>query len=136
MQDTPGAELVKELDVAKLDQVIEKGTVREVEMYSAFYDPLKAPRCSDSGLVQVLRERGITDVFVVGLAFDYCVKATALDASKEGFKTWVVQEGTRAVKGKEWDGVVGELEGKGVGVLGMESEEVGRVRQMGTGKGA
>lgn len=100
---------------------------KEVEMYSAFYDPLERPRCSDSGLKDLLRERGVSDVFVVGLAFDYCVRATAVDACKEGFRTWVVREGTRAVEPGKWEEVEGELRELGVQVVGVEGVEVGRV---------
>jgi nicotinamidase-related amidase len=96
-------------------------------MYSAFYDPLKSPRCSDSGLAGLLKGEGVTDVFVVGLAFDYCVKATAMDAAAEGFNTVVIQEGTRAVDASGWEEVVQELKGKGVNIVGIDSEEVKRV---------
>ncbi len=75
VQDTPGAALVPELDVALVDSIVEKGTDARVEMYSALYDPLRNPRVSDSGLTTQLRERGVTDVYVVGLAADYCVRA-------------------------------------------------------------
>jgi nicotinamidase-related amidase len=128
VQGTPGAELVHELDIGKVDKVVEKGMRREVEMYSAFYDPLERPRFSDSGLAGILREEGVTDVFVVGLAADYCVRATAVDSAKEGFRTVVVEEGTRAVDPKDWEAVVkGELREKGVGVVSMEGEEVRKV---------
>ncbi|PBP22470.1 isochorismatase [Diplocarpon rosae] len=127
IQDTPGAALVSELHAEKLDRVVEKGQRREVEMYSAFYDPLQSPRCSDSGLAKVLMEEGITDVYVVGLAFDYCVKATAVDARKEGYATVVVRDGTRAVEEGNWEKVCGELEELGIRVVGVEGEEVRRV---------
>ncbi|CZR55261.1 related to pyrazinamidase/nicotinamidase [Phialocephala subalpina] len=128
VQNTPGAELISELDVGKVDKVIEKGQQKEVEMYSAFYDPLKSPRCSDSGLAKVLREERVTDVYCVGLAFDYCVKATAVDAGKEGFRTWVVREGTRGVDAEGWERVEGELKGEGVSCVDFGGEEVGWVR--------
>jgi nicotinamidase-related amidase len=132
VQGTPGAELVQELDIGKVDKVVEKGMRREVEMYSAFYDPLEKPRCSDSGLAALLREAGVSDVFVVGLAADYCVRATAVDSAKEGFRTFVVEEGTRAVDGKAWEEVVkGELAEKGVSVVSLEGEEVRRVGALG-----
>jgi nicotinamidase-related amidase len=131
VQGTPGAELVHELEIGKVDRVVEKGMRREVEMYSAFYDPLERPRCSDSGLAGILREEGVTDVFVVGLAADYCVRATAVDSAKEGFRTVVVEEGTKAVDPKDWEDVVkGELREKGVGVVSMEGEEVRRVKAL------
>ncbi|KAJ5037418.1 uncharacterized protein L3040_007593 [Drepanopeziza brunnea f. sp. 'multigermtubi'] len=128
VQHTPGAELVPELNVGLVDRVVEKGTESAVEMYSAFYSPLREPRCCDSGLVGLLKGKGVTDVYVVGLAFDYCVKATATDAAREGFRTVVVREGTRAVDADSWEGVVRELDREGVRVVGVAEEEVRRVR--------
>ena len=87
VQHTPGTKLVANLDTTKVDLVLNKGTDPRVEMYSAFYDPL---RVEDSGLAGVLKEvdvnggKGITHVYVVGLAYDYCVRASALDARAEG----------------------------------------------------
>lgn len=81
----------------------------------------------DSGLKDVLERGGVTDVFVVGLAFDYCVRATAVDAAAEGFRTWVVGEGTKAVDAGAWDEVVGDLKEKGVRVVSVDGEEVARV---------
>ena len=127
VQNTPGAELIHELDLSKIDKVVEKGQRREVEMYSAFYDPLERPRVSDSGLATVLKGKGVTDVYVVGLAADYCVKATAVDAAREGFKTLIVEEGTRAVDQSGWESVKAELKGKGVEVISIEEHGVGRV---------
>jgi nicotinamidase-related amidase len=127
VQGTPGAFLIRELDKGKFDTVVEKGQRKEVEMYSAFYDPLEKPRVSDSGLANLLRERRITDVYVVGLAADYCVKCTAVDAAREGFKTCIVEEGTRAVDANAWERVKVELKAKGVDVISVEGEGVGRV---------
>jgi nicotinamidase-related amidase len=127
VQRTPGAELVPELETGLVDKVIQKGTDARVEMYSAFYDPFTKPRMSDSGLVGELREKGVTDVYVVGLAADYCVKNTALDAAAEGFRTFVVEEGTRAVNAGSWDQCRGEIEEKGVRVVSVHSLEVIRL---------
>ncbi|KAJ4417103.1 NAD(+) salvage pathway protein, partial [Neurospora sp. IMI 360204] len=99
---TPGACLIPELDVSKIDKILEKGTNPLVEMYSAFYDPLKNPRVSDSGLAQMLREARVTHVYVVGLAADYCVWSTAMDAHNEGFETVVVEEATKPVDEEGW----------------------------------
>ena len=127
IQNTKGAELIPELHMKKIDKVIEKGQRKDIEMYSAFYDPLEKPRVSDSGLVGVLREVGITDVYVVGLAADYCVKATAVDAKMEGFRTFVVEEGTRPVDEGQWNELQVELKSKGVDVVKLSDEEVTRV---------
>jgi len=113
-----------------VDKIIEKGQHEKVEMYSAFYDPLKSPRCSDSGLAQLLKDEGVSDVFVVGLAFDYCVKATAIDAASEGFRTVVVGDGCKAVDADSWGAVVNELKENGVEVVSIDGEEVGRVKAL------
>lgn len=128
VQGSKGAELVPELAADKVDVVIKKGTDARVEMYSAFYDPFESPRVSDSGLAQALKDKGVTHVYVVGLAFDYCVKATAADAAKEGFVTYVIEEGTRAVDAKVWDKCKEGLAGGGVKVVSMKGEEVQRLR--------
>ncbi|KAM0282386.1 hypothetical protein ACHAQH_003066 [Verticillium albo-atrum] len=125
VQNTPGAALVPELDADRLTKTVEKGHVRDVEMYSAFRDPYGVV---DSGLAESLRSQGATDVFVVGLAGDYCVKCTAVDAAREGFRTYVVEEGTRCVEPEKWEGCKGELEAGGVRVVTVEGSEVRRVR--------
>ncbi|KAL2876288.1 NAD(+) salvage pathway protein [Colletotrichum sp. CLE4] len=127
VQGTPGAALVPELDAPAIDTVIEKGQNKDVEMYSVFYDPFQSPRVSDSGLAASLKDKGVTDVYVVGLAGDYCVKCTALDAQKEGFRTFIVEEGTRPVDAEKWDECKGALEASGVKIINMEGPEVRRV---------
>ncbi|KAK0656893.1 nicotinamidase [Cercophora newfieldiana] len=127
IQHTPGAELVPELEAARLDKVIEKGTDPRVEMYSAFYDPLKNPQVSDSGLADVLKEAEVTHVYVVGLAGDYCVKCTAVDAHAEGFTTYVVEEGTKAVDSAAWEACKAEIQAAGVGVVSKDGPEVRRL---------
>lgn len=97
-------------------------------MYSAFYDPLKNPRYIDSGLAALLKDEGITDVFVVGLAADYCVKCTAEDSAKEGFKTFIIDEATRPVDPAEWEKVKVSL--NGVKVVKYHGEDVDRVRNL------
>lgn len=132
VQHSAGAALVPELDPGgtHIDVVIEKGTNKDVEMYSAFYDPFKNPRVSDSGLAALLRDRhAVTHVYVVGLAADYCVRCTALDAQAEGFTTYIVAEGTRAVDSAGWAAQRDEVEAAGVAIVGMDGPEVGRLAQ-------
>lgn len=120
-----------ELDTSAIHRVVEKGLDPRVEMYSAFYDPLREPRVSDSGLAAVLKAAGVTDVFVVGLAADYCVQSTAVDAASEGFKTVIVEEATRAVDEAGWETCKKEIRGKGVRVVGLDGDEVRRVAELG-----
>lgn len=123
--------MVPELDQSKIDTVVEKGMDKRVEMYSAFADPFLRPTVSKSNLEAILKDKEVTHVFCAGLAMDYCVKATALDAAKAGFKTYVVNEGTKAVDFNAWDNVKAELKKAGVEMIGMKSHEVEQVRQQG-----
>lgn len=128
VQGTPGVELVPELDVAKVDVVVDKGMNPAVEMYSAFWDPF---RVSVSELGGMLKEAGVTDVFVVGLAADYCVKATAESAVEEGYRTYIVEEGTRAVMGEAWEAEgKKEVEKKGVRFVSADGSEIQRVKDL------
>jgi len=128
IQGTQGANLIPELAVSQLDRIVSKGQDKRIEMYSAFADPFARPCVVRSDLAQALREAHVTDVYCVGLAADYCVKCTALDACKEGFRTWVVREGAMAVDPAALEAVHGEYATAGVGVVGMEGAEVQRVR--------
>lgn len=85
---SPGADLHPQLDRAPIDLTVRKATTAEQEAYSGF---------DGTGLAAQLRERGVRRVFVGGLALDYCVDATALDAARAGFATYVVRDATRAV---------------------------------------
>ncbi|KAH8173879.1 isochorismatase family protein [Sarocladium implicatum] len=128
VQMTPGAELAPELDQEKLDDVVDKGMVSSVEMYSPFYDPF---RVSDSGLAGRLKRQGVTHVFVAGLAADYCVKATAEHAADEGFTTYIIEEGTKPVSPEKWDEVRKGIVDHGVKMISIDSEEVGKVKALG-----
>lgn len=96
-------------------------------MYSAFYDPFGE---SDSGLARMLREAGITHVYVVGLAFDFCVRATAEHAVDCGFVTCVLGDATKAVFPDRWDEVVRELGERGIDVVPFASKQVQRVEAL------
>lgn len=98
-------------------------------MFSAFADAFgnKGTEAADFDLSEYLKEKGVKRIFVVGLAGDYCVRCTAVDASKEGFEVFVVEEGVRSIseKGeKGWEGVKKEMREMGIGVVGVEGEEV------------
>ncbi|TGZ80117.1 Isochorismatase hydrolase [Ascodesmis nigricans] len=144
VQNTPGAELVSELDQSLLDGVVKKGQDPRVEMYSAFTDPFhegqqpwdpESNSVCTSDLARTLKEKGVTDVYVVGLAMDYCVKSTAIHAVKYGYRTWVVKEGTKAVAGDDGNrDSTREMEEEGVKIVGLESDEVAWVQ--GSAQGA
>lgn len=95
---TKGAALTPELPDQVLSLILRKGTRREVDSYSAFReDRDRAGVRRTTGLGQWLRARGITTVYVVGLARDFCVRATAVDAAAQRFDVVVVDDLTRAV---------------------------------------
>lgn len=94
VQNTRGAEFHPGLDVSGLDATIQKGTDPLVDAYSGFFDN---GRLHATGLAQFLQSRGIGQVFICGLATDYCVKWTALDAISLGFETYVISDATRGV---------------------------------------
>ena len=94
VQGTEGAELHPSLDQTKVDVIVDKGTDPDTEGYSGF---------QGTTLGALLRERGIDRVTVVGLATDYCVKNTALDALREGFEVTVDTEAVRGVDVHEGD---------------------------------
>ncbi len=95
VQGTWGAEFHPQLDVASIDHIIRKGTDPQVDSYSGFFDN---GRRHATGLASLLREHGIDEVAVMGLATDYCVKSTALDAVDLGFKTTLIRDGCRGVE--------------------------------------
>lgn len=129
---SPGSELIPELDVGRLDEVVEKGQDKRVEMYSAFCTPFLNPKIVETGLAKTLKEKDVTHVFCVGLAADFCVKATAIDAAKEGFETVVIREGTKGVEqGDEADKKLAqELEENNVKMVSVDGPEVAKVRDL------
>jgi nicotinamidase-related amidase len=114
VQDTPGAQFVPDLETTRLDRVFDKGQDKRVEMYSAFGDLFENPRVAQSGLQEYLKGKGVGKVFVVGLALDYCIKATAEHAVMEGFATFVVEDAIKAIDPGVWTSAKAEMEGKGI----------------------
>lgn len=94
VQGTDGASLVKELNIPHAQLVIRKGFHRDVDSYSAF---MEADGKTTTGLGGYLKQRGIKRVFVVGLATDFCVAWTAMDARKQGFETFVIEDACRGI---------------------------------------
>ena len=94
VQGTPGAELHGGLALPQAQLVVRKGYRRDIDSYSAF---LEADRTTPTGLAGYLRERGIGRVVCVGLATDFCVAWTALDARRLGFEATVVEDACRAI---------------------------------------
>lgn len=98
---TRGAELVADLDRTRIAAVVPKGEDPLIDSYSGFFDNARRKK---TRLEDTLRGLGVTMLDVVGLATDYCVKATVLDALELGFQVRVLVEGVRAVELVEGDG--------------------------------
>jgi nicotinamidase/pyrazinamidase len=122
VQGTRGAELHDGLDKAKITEVFRKGADRAVDSYSAFFDNGKR---NATGLGEWLRERWITRLYVMGLATDYCVKHTVLDARSLGFDVWVIEDGCRGVELKPGDSDRALAEMRGQGATVVESGSIG-----------
>jgi nicotinamidase/pyrazinamidase len=109
VQGTPDADLVKDLRIPRAELIIRKGYRRDVDSYSAFYE---ADGKTPTGLVGYLRERGLKQVFLTGLATDFCVAWSALDARKAGFGALVIEDATRGIDAsgslaKAWQDMLG-----------------------------
>lgn len=94
VQGTQDAELHPNLNIPHAQLIIRKGWHVEIDSYSAF---LEADQKTTTGLAGYLRECGIETVYVVGIATDFCVAWTAMDAVKLGFQTYVIEDATAAI---------------------------------------
>jgi nicotinamidase/pyrazinamidase len=101
VQGTGGADFSKALIQENWNKIFQKGMNPEVDSYSGFFDNAKR---GDTGLSKFLKKNKIERVFICGLALDYCVKFTALDALNEGFETFLITDATRPVNVKPTDG--------------------------------
>jgi nicotinamidase/pyrazinamidase len=120
VQGTAGAELHKDLRIPHAELIIRKGYRKQMDSYSAFYE---ADGKTPTGLTGYLRDRGLKQVFLVGLATDFCVAWSALDARKAGFGALVIEDACRGIDadgslGKAWKDMLG------AGVKRIQSADV------------
>ena len=94
VQGTYGAQLSKQLATHRIEAIFRKGTAPNIDSYSGFFDNGKR---KNTGLAGYLRDRGVTSVAVCGLAADYCVYFTAMDALQLGFDTAIIERAVRAI---------------------------------------
>jgi nicotinamidase/pyrazinamidase len=128
VQETPGAKFAPGLRRSAIERVFRKGTDPRIDSYSGFFD--NGHRKS-TGLGEFLRERQIVDVFLLGLATDYCVKFTALDARQLGFSAVVFTDGCRAVNVHPGDGerAITEMRNADIGAI-TTSEFLQKVQRL------
>jgi len=133
VKGTKGAAIIPELNSSKLSKVLEKGRTKDVEMFSGFADCFgNKTDAASFDLAEVLREAAISHVYVVGLAGDYCVRCSAIDAKKEGFNVCVVEDATRSVDPGEkgWGSAKKELQQFGIKIVSIGGPEVKMVRNL------
>jgi nicotinamidase/pyrazinamidase len=94
LQGSRGAAFPPQLATARIAKIFQKGTDPKIDSYSGFFDN---GHRKATGLGEYLKEKQVTDVYIAGLATDYCVKATALDARALGFETYLIEDACRGV---------------------------------------
>lgn len=121
VQGTPGSEFSPMLKLEKVHDIFSKGTDVDIDSYSAFFDNghLKA-----TGLDEMLKKKNITDLFIVGLTTDYCVKYSVLDAVDLGYRVFVVKDACKPVNLREDDEDKALQEMEKVGAKIITSEDV------------
>ena len=113
VQNTFGAQFIEGLDTSRVARVFQKGTNPEIDSYSAFFDN---DHKTSTDLSDYLKQKGVVQVYIVGLATDYCVKFTAVDAVHQGFETNVLLRGCRGVNLNPGDVDAAVTEMKSVGI--------------------
>lgn len=116
VQATKGAELVKGLKRDRLNKIIQKGSDPHIDSYSGFFD--NGHRKS-TGLQAYLKAQQISAVYIMGLALEYCVKYTVLDACQLGFKAFLIEDACRGVNLNVEDSAIAiaEMQAAGAGIL-------------------
>ena len=121
VQGTSGAEFPMKLDIRNASKVFEKGTDPSIDSYSGFFDN---GRKKSTGLGEYLEEKGVTEVYVCGLATDFCVKFTALDALSLGFKTFLIEDATKGVNINEGDVKQAVADMRKAGIVITKSKDI------------
>jgi len=121
VQESRGAEFHPDLDTGIFTKVFRKGTDPAIDSYSGFFDN---GHLRSTGMGEWLREAGVTDIWVMGLATDYCVKFTALDGVKLEFNVRLIEDGCRGVNLEPQDSESAIEEMRGAGVEIVTSDEL------------
>ena len=100
VQGTRGAAFATGVNMDKVETIFRKGTDINIDSYSGFFDN---GHQKTTGLADYLRGKGVTDVYIAGLAADYCVYYTALDSLAEGFATFIIEDAVRAIKTEDYE---------------------------------
>jgi nicotinamidase/pyrazinamidase len=110
VQGTPGADFSRELHMKRVEAIFRKGTDPEIDSYSGFYDN---GHRKTTGLAHYLKGKKVTDVYIAGLAADYCVYFTAKDALAEGFDTFIIEDAVKAISEEGYEKAKRDIVEKG-----------------------
>jgi len=121
VQNTFGSELAKDLNKSSIQKIIYKGTDPEIDSYSGFFDN---GHLKSTELNKYLKDNNITDLYIMGLATDYCVKFTAIDAFNLGYNTFLIEDGCRAVNINKDDSEKALKEMKELGIQIIQSKNI------------
>jgi nicotinamidase/pyrazinamidase len=122
VQGSPGADFSARLRTERIRKVFQKGIDPEIDSYSGFFDN---GRKRSTGLVEYLREQEVSEIFICGLATDYCVKFSALDSIGSGFRTRIIEDACRGVDLNPGDSAAAIAEIRKAGAAIVESGSVG-----------
>lgn len=114
VQGSIGADFAPGLEAFRFAAIIRKGTDPQVDSYSGFYDN---HRQRSTGLAGYLREQGITEVYLCGLASEYCVFYTALDAQEAGFSTYYIEDATRPIQQEAFEEAKKAMQKRGISLI-------------------
>jgi len=114
VQGSFGAEFHKDLKMNSIEAIFRKGMDHEIDSYSGFYDNGKR---KNTGLFGYLKDRKVSEVFVAGLAADFCVYFTANDAIDLGFKTTIIEEASKPIDAENWEKLKLDFKQKGGNIV-------------------
>ena len=117
IQNTEGANFHADLETSKIEAIFRKGTDIKIDSYSGFYDNA---HLKSTGLTGYLKEKAVKELYFVGLAAEYCVYFSILDALSEGFQVILLEDGTRALKQEDFEKARIDILRKGGRVINSE----------------
>jgi nicotinamidase/pyrazinamidase len=118
VQGSAGANFSVDLEVNKIEAIFRKGTEPHIDSYSGFYDN---GHRKTTGLSNYLKGKNISELYVAGLAADYCVYYTAKDALQQGFKTFFIEDATRAINAEGFEKAKRDILDKGGNIINSKS---------------
>jgi len=114
IQGTKGAELHHDLETTRIAAIFRKGMDKNIDSYSGFYDN---GHIKSTGLAGYLKEKGVTETFICGLAADICVYYTLMDSTREGFKSTLIEDASYPLNIPTFAGIKCELQKSGISII-------------------